>query len=64
MSVREINVVTGVETQRDYTEEEIAVNAAAAAEQAQMPKPPTLVERLLADPNSVAELKQKLGLSA
>jgi hypothetical protein len=45
MTVREINVMTGVETVREYTLEEIAANKITAAEAAaQISKEPTKME--------------------
>ena len=61
MSVREINVVTGEETVREYTPEEVAANAAAAAEAAaQIPPEPTKAE-LLAQINALMAKVQALS---
>lgn len=73
MSVREINVLTGEETVREYTPEEVAANEAAANEAAaaelaaQIPPEPTdpittLANQLKADPSGAAAIKNALGL--
>jgi hypothetical protein len=57
-----INVVTGEQRTVDLSAEEVAKANAQAAAAADEPKPKTLMDRIIADPEELAKLKAALGL--
>lgn len=62
--VREINIITGKETQRDYTPAElsdIAIRAAAEIANPRKSEAEILVEKIIADPKAWAAIKEELS---
>jgi hypothetical protein len=57
-----VDVVTGEQRTVDLSAEEVAKANAQAADAADEPKPKTLMDRIIADPEELAKLKAALGI--